>query len=328
MSQFPLSKLDPGVPVVFTHQMARSVESHRSDIGTGIECKYFTAFIRTVPGGTQDDNFWGSKNPDWAIQAVRTATGGGTINNTLKSNYRMFQTEFMMRHRIHNQSEGRLRIDAWRCMCRMDQGRNQPDDSKINQGAAYEEPLNLLGQGFAGNNIDGTVADQTNAGMRDLNLTPFNSPVFCRAYKILEAKHVALDPGHYQAFYLKDKKRRRVKPELYQLAFASATVWNDISVPTSETEIIHVRGEQFWLFRVYAGTIGEAKDDAGTAAFVSAQKIQIISDMKYEYAYWLAAVAAQYYRLPTIGFYDSTSGTVAEIIDDEENEIEDLDNVN
>lgn len=168
---------------------------------------------------------------------------------------------------IVNQSNGPMLITVYWCMWRKD----------IQFSSSLNNPLHILGQGFAINNVDPTNPSAVNSGVTDHLLTPFNSPKFCQLVKVLKSKSLRLNSGRRKQYMLVHKKPMRSQASEY----VEMGNGQDINTGTRSTGS---RGGSRWLLFKVSGCVTNDFTTT-TANCISAPKIVMSTIYTCDYQY-------------------------------------------
>lgn len=242
--------------VFYSKNIAFKIDVPGTTAAVGIPCTYFTGFVENLPA-VRVGLFYGTRNPDVVVQQTRTATTAGTLTAWGHVNGRIYQEDFKVQHKITNLSTATVRLKAWLCECRRDQGRR--DVTGTPDTSVYDYPIQILGNGFWNAGI-GAGVGVANAATGWPNYTPFNSQDFVKVYKIISTDNRKLEPGMNHTYRLHDPRDLRVYPEEMQMMVTAADVWQDIDTRTIGLHYAHMAGERFWLFRAEWEDIGEQEE--------------------------------------------------------------------
>lgn len=145
---------------------------------------------------------------------------------------------------LRNQSNETVRITAYYCRCRKDTIRYI--------GSTTENVYNYLGQGFAENGYNPAQWSAANAGVTLDNLTPRNSRLFCRTFKIFKQEKIFLHQGATTNRSIHYRWRKHTLAD-YIVANSELTTlqWTNYT-----KRYAHIKGEVFILFKLHPPIAG------------------------------------------------------------------------
>lgn len=314
---------------IFDRQMCRRVLIPQWSASSGKACIYATGFTEAAPGVTVPvdvDFYWGSRNPDVTLQIVRTATSGGLIETWVRHRGQYWQTDYSCKHQIHNTTTARIRVIGYRCKQRT----NVPRNTEVDYFAStniWRHPTFILGNGFFSNSI-GSTNGTGNQGLNLPQFTPFESYDFCKAYKILEVKGKTIEPGRKATFTLSDKRILHMIPELLQPFADNAQQWQDIqTMNASNVSFEHIGGEQFWLFKLMADTVGEVESAVTNLVTMPEMEAMITTEFRCEGKLAYNQISNSEHGRAIAAGFTTPGGFAVEVINpetEEKNQVEEL----
>lgn len=242
------------VPNVYSQQWGDQCVVPASSSTLGIQCNYFNMNQNSQP--------MGFNNP-FIMQKIAGAITTAA-NQTIKFNL----TDFRLTHSITNQSNVFIKIIGYLCELREDLS---------NEGTS-NYPLYLLGQGFGNSGLDSTHPNIVNQGINRMDLSPFNSPDFCQAFKIVKVKTCKVVPGGVCHYSLKHSKPISVRPNRW-LSFVSGSTY-----ATAVLDYLNARKEQFWFFRVETDMLGN-NSVTSTNLMDQTYRVNMLTNAHWEYKY-------------------------------------------
>lgn len=264
-----------------------------------------------------EDLFYDSRNPMWALQAARkmgTSTILPNASNTGRNAgcYKLLQCDWKQKIKVQNANNWQVELEWWLCQCRRDQPKS---DNSANE-SDFVYPLRMLRRGFQQNNIDAADFSSGNEGMVNPMITPFQSKTFCQNYKIKFHGSKIMSPGQTLTFNLNDERKHFIDLNRYQLPLNIGDTFDPALVSAEKTMYIHIRGEQFYLFRYRTYQLGE---NTGTSQVASASPNMICStEIQAEYKPAYFNIVPQYQNLTQIGF---NAASTVERINQETDEV-------
>jgi len=239
-----------GRPYKISSKFVSKVKEAASNINT-----YVFKGADTASAGYNQASYWGSSS---LYNFNDIATIASVINNTqpqintLKYIVRNAETTLT----IGNQSNDTAYCQLYECQARHDLPYTVP----------YSSYITRLRDGFA-------AAGQIN-GDTDLSVTPFQSPAFTEAFKILNTKNFTLSPGENKKITIKDNKAFNVNMARWQVT-NGVTVSPQVSGIASRTKFVLVK---FW---------GQVLNDSTTLTSVGTNtlKLDFIYTSKYNYSF-------------------------------------------
>jgi len=142
---------------------------------------------------------------------------------------------------LRNQSNDHMRITGYVCSCRK--------DIQFNDGL-LKNIYNFLGTGFAENGFNINEQTANNLATYNDTMTPFQSRMFCRTFKIHRTVRKFLQPGQSTTHKLRLPWQKRV-PADYTMNTGAATAWAD-----RLKRVSNVRGERFILWKLHSSIGG------------------------------------------------------------------------
>lgn len=287
------SMINDQPPIILERQCAQHITGEWSSGDTGFPVTYFIngrddgeLGIGGISPNNQTGVFWGSRNPQWALSAMGRIsnfatnsilpTEGGDMDNTGWT--KLWQTDYWQRIRIQNVVNFDVKLEGWLCECRYDQPCASNDQNKSN----FWTPIDILRLGMQQNSINYTNFSNLSAiGLALPSLNPYNSKTFCENYKIKKHKQWVIKPG--ESIRVIESQNRWQKINLQRLFFPKATNTTYQSQTNNSERVMycHMKGEQFWLFRIQTWQAGEIVNTA-TIASIPPQ-VHCITDIRYEY---------------------------------------------
>nr|WAE42190.1 MAG: capsid protein [Cressdnaviricota sp.] len=254
------------VPNSYSLQIGDQCIANGSSSTAGVLCQYFHC-NGSVGAANKGYNLPQSTYPVTSLCPGFMLKIASIINNNAQPDIKFFQTDFLIKHAISNACNFDITLKAWLCESRHDQ---------INTGTQY--PLNILGQGFASTGVNSVVTQYTNSGLQFPDLTPFNSPDFCEAYKIVKSVSRKIKGGDTVMFSIHDKRKHVVHPNRFCYMAATQTYL------TCTQNIMEIQGGRFWLFRIESRHLG---DEVGANTTLSSEgpKVNMLTDVQYQYKY-------------------------------------------
>lgn len=137
---------------------------------------------------------------------------------------------------LRNQTNEAVTIQAFYVKCRKDWNQNE---------ATVQNMYRLLGRGFAERGYDSANAGAFNGAMTLSSLTPFDSPLFCRLFKVKKVEKFKIGPGQTAKRGI-SMKWRPYSPINYVIP-AVGTTWTELTAIYE-----YLKGEQFILFRLFS----------------------------------------------------------------------------
>lgn len=214
--------------------------------------------IYAAPGVSSTANVAGTLVPNILTQIAY-------IVNPNQTNLKYELTEQIIDFELSSQSNAPALLIRYTCMAR----------DRIVNTLSYDNPLNILGQGFSNSGINATSTDRTNSGLLKADLTPFQSPDFCQNFKILQTKRFTMMPGKPLHMSLTDKKVYVIHPNTLM------NLSNGQTYSTGTLVYSYLKGTKFYVFQIQ----GVVSDNNGTSIVTTAPKIDCLIKWRYTYKY-------------------------------------------
>lgn len=241
------------VPNWWVQEVAESVTVPAASavFGSGVE---YHASLGPVRGGGFVLGHYSTYDIDTLFKIAHTVLGVGIVAR----NFKFFVTRVIMRYRVVNASNGYVNCTAYFCRFRQD----------IPDQLGYNDIQKILDQGFINNGY--------NDGMRQDELTPFQSGVFCELCKIQRVRHIKLEAGKMISLSVVERKSRAFNLGKYVLSNGS----NDWS--TVQQIFTFIKGSRFILFK-FTGQMA-TNTLTGTTTFTAPKvQVQVLHRTQYTY---------------------------------------------
>lgn len=237
---------------------------------TTLPCAYFTMqqnLYNDTPGTSIGDPY--SHNDPIIMQTIAQL-----ITTAANQNIKFSIDEWDCFHRIQNDCNSQVIIEAFKCKWRHDVPRNP-----ANINASLNFPLYLLGNGFNNNGI-GANAGYTNSYLIDESSSPFQSADFTLLVEILHKEKHTLMPGHMKEFHLSHKTPFIVHPNRF------VYMANTQTYATGTAIYDYLQGGEFWLFKLCPGQLQSTTGTSGGASIgAKTNTIRMESQLHWTYKY-------------------------------------------
>lgn len=189
-----------------------------------------------------------------------------------------------------NQDLGNARVTVYYCIARKD----------IPNIAGINTPTGVLSKGFDAPGETGSITGAT--ALTEPTLTPFDSPLFCKFYKIYKVKKVMLAPGENHTLKISDSRSRKIDSQIL--------LPDDTALTQADVKVVHwARMTKFMLIRVD----GQATNDSTTKTAVGTTdaKVDFVLNTKYSYT-WMSDTTNDLYAVQ--GSYSTV--TTSDVVTD------------
>lgn len=254
-----------------TYQDTRKFDGFNSKAGA-IQCQYCHAFSLNNSSGVLIENQWpfGSRNPNVMRE----------IANTISTTYQDIVFEQVLFHTVHqinSRSTQQIIVEGYLFEARENILNNTfPFVFDTPGGSIFDD---VLGWSYYNQSQQGGTADNNNTVFKDSSISPFQMNPLLTFFKIKKVKKRTLLPGGVCYFSVKDTKPRLIRPTHVMSNRDAATT----TFYGSSLNYTFMRGETFWVFKVWSGQIGVNSSSANIQDLGA--QIMLHTDTKYHYKY-------------------------------------------
>lgn len=187
-----------------------------------------------------------------------------------------------VKYTLRNQSNETEVVTAYHCTVRKDEfweGFHTLNDGITKIKSVYD----VLGQGFAENGLDPASAGANNAVLSEAAWTPFQSPTFCRMFKITKVRTSRIKAGEERSMTIKKRWSKLIPDDIFQAPNNGAQVnWN-----AREFRKTYLKGAKFVLFVLKAriAAITPVQEDFMKEITFTTPTVIMLSEFRYQSRY-------------------------------------------
>lgn len=280
-SRFAAKVVDAIVtPQTYAQEIATTVALNQGSATLGSGVTYRTSDIDIAAGGSTITNGNSLFGVNHLLRIANIVSGApGDLSD------KFYVMHGILTYNVTNMNNFRVFGTAWYCKVRRDLG---------NTGA-QDDAVHMLNDGFIKN---GYSTDAAATGLRQAELTPYQSSTYCTFFKILRGRRFNLKAGCNRIFSLKSNKRWRCNPAMFVIPHDQTTTWL-----TATKALAWHKGDRFILFQFNPQTAM----NNGSFAVVTPTGLMTIRTIN-RIGYKIVSVNATHLTIqPPLGFSDITT---------------------
>lgn len=246
-------------PETYTQEIGTVIFLAASSTTYGTGCTYRTSDIDVVGGGSTITNGNSLFGVNHLLRiAANLNAGAGNLSE------KYFITHALLSYNLTNQNNFRVLGTAWYCKVRRDLG---------NTGA-QDDAVHMLNDGFIRN---GYGTDANTLGLRQSELTPYQSSSYVTSFNITRRRRFQLKAGATRIFNLKSSRRWRVNPQVFIIPHDQTVTWL-----TATKGIAWAKGDRFILFQLAGQSCINDGSVTGLSTSVGVLTLRTINRIGYK----------------------------------------------